>query len=59
MNTLNKEVLEHYLGYEIVDFEIVPVYSSNKFSGFEIKIQPKQKIEFLDINFKISPTNGQ
>ena len=61
---INKETLEKYLGYEILDFKVEPTYNNNnnnnnKFSGLEIKIQPKQKIEFIDINFKILPTNDK
>lgn len=54
---INKETLEKILGYEIHDFKIERVYFEDKLVELNIKIQPKQKIKFIDFDFKILPTS--
>ncbi len=57
MDNINKQELEKILGYEIENFKIEPVFDGEKLIKFNILIQPKTKIEFLDLNFKILYTN--
>lgn len=59
MNKLDKEELEKLLGYEIVDCKFEPIFVENILTGIDIKLHPKQSVEFINLNFKILPTNEQ
>jgi hypothetical protein len=46
---IKKETLESLLGFEVIDFEVV---TTSK--GIDIKVIPKQGVQFVDIDFKIT-----
>ena len=51
--------LESMIGREIVDYEIKRKYDTdgNKIS-YDILVQPKQSLEYIEIDFKLTPTSG-
>lgn len=53
---IKKQDIEKALGYEINDFDISPVFVEDKFTGLSVRVVPKRKIEFIDLNFKVLPT---
>ena len=50
---INKEWLEEYLGYELNNYKFEPQYDKDKIIAFNIKVEPKRKIEKLNLNITI------
>jgi hypothetical protein len=53
---INKQNIEKALGYEINDFDFSPIFIEDKIIGLSVRVVPKRKIEFIDLNFKVLPT---
>jgi len=50
---ITKEMIENYLGYEINDFKLEPIFNKGIWSGLNINISPKRKLEYIDMKFTI------
>ncbi len=50
---ITKEMIEKELGYEINKFKLEPLYNDGECIGLSVCVEPKRKIEFLNITIKI------
>ena len=54
---MRKEDIERMLGREIEGYEVKPTYDFNgKLLSWDIRVQPKQTLEHIEIPITIKPT---
>jgi hypothetical protein len=56
---ITKQELEKILGYEITRYNVEVVNNPDGIPGISIQVQPKQKIENIEISMTILPSNKQ
>lgn len=55
---MRKEDIERIIGREIVGYEVKPTYDSNgKLISWDIRVQPKQTLDHIEIPITIKPTS--
>jgi hypothetical protein len=50
---ITKEMIEKELGCEINKFKLEPLYENGECIGLTVKVSPKTKVEFINVDMKI------
>ena len=50
---ITKEMIEKELGHEINKFKLEPLYKDGECIGLNVIVEPKRKIEFINITMTI------
>jgi len=55
---ITKEQIEKELGYEIQDFSFDYVKDGDEILGISVRVVPKQAVEYIDVNFTLTPSGA-